>query len=359
MASGVEGLVDEIRALGVSADLDRNAPPRGSLPLSHPPMPPSPQGRVLRSTGAWYTVAPDGAALDTVQARLRGRMRQEAERHTNPVAVGDRVRLGYEDDGTATIEEVLPRRNALSRRAAGRRAGIEQTIAANLDAAWVVQSVAMPRINPGLVDRFLVTCARDEVPAGIVLTKLDLLADTDSGASAVETEWFVDLYTGLGYPVVPLSAIDDEGVDDLLDLLVGQTSLFTGASGVGKTSLLLALAPDLDLRTGEVSERTRKGKHTTTFATMHPLPHAGTFVVDTPGIREFGVTSLEPHDLGHYFPEFEPLLPDCRFAPCTHDHEPGCAVKGALDTGEVALSRYQSYLSILEGLRDESADVGR
>lgn len=316
-------------------------------------------GRVLRSTGAWYTVAPDAAPHEPLQARLRGRLRQDAGRRTNPVAVGDRVRIGHEDDGTATIEEVVPRRNALSRRAAGRRAGVEQIIAANLDGAWVVQSVAMPRINPGLVDRFLVTCARDAIPAGIVLTKIDLLGEAGSGASAAETEWFVDLYTDLGYPVVPVAALCGEGVDDVGELLAGRTNLFTGASGVGKTSLLAALAPGLDLRTGEVSERTRKGKHTTTFATMHPLPHDDTFVVDTPGIREFGVTSLEPHDLGHYFPEFEALLPHCRFAPCTHDHEPGCAVKAALDTGGVALSRYQSYLSILEGLRDESADVGR
>ncbi len=315
--------------------------------------------RVLRSTGAWYTVAPDASPGEPMQARIRGKMRLDEKRATNPVAVGDRVRLGREADGTATIEEVLPRRNALSRRAAGRKAGIEQIIAANLDQAWVVQSAAMPRLNPGLVDRFLVTCARDEIPAGIALNKIDLLDDEDSGASLVEIEWFVDLYTSLGYPVVPVSTLEEGGADPLLGVLAGQTSLFTGASGVGKTSLLNAVAPGMNLRVGEVSDRTLKGKHTTTFATMYPLPSAAGFVIDTPGIREFGVTSLEPHDLGHYFPEFEPLLPECRFAPCTHDHEPGCAVKEAVNEEILALSRYQSYLSMLEGLRNEAADVGR
>ncbi len=315
--------------------------------------------RVLRSTGAWYTVAPDAAPDKPMQARIRGKMRLDEKRATNPVAVGDRVRLGREADGTATIEEVLPRDNALSRRAAGRKAGIEQIIAANLDHAWVVQSVAMPRLNPGLVDRFLVTCARDEISAGIALNKIDLLEDEESGASLVEIEWFVDLYTSLGYPVVPVSTLDEGGAEPLSEVLAGRTSLFTGASGVGKTSLLNAVAPGMDLRVGEVSDRTLKGKHTTTFATMYPLPNAAGFVIDTPGIREFGVTSLEPHDLGHYFPEFEPLLPDCRFAPCTHDHEPGCAVKEAVNEEIVALSRYQSYLSMLTGLRDEAADVGR
>lgn len=322
-------------------------------------MPQPDLARVLRSTGAWYTVAPDDSPSEPMQARIRGKMRLDDKRATNPVAVGDHVRLGREADGTATIEEVLPRENALSRRAAGRKAGIEQIIAANLDHAWVVQSVAMPRLNPGLVDRFLVTCARDEIAAGIVLNKIDLLDDEDSGASLVEIEWFIDLYTSLGYPVVPVSTLNDGGAEPLEEVLAGRTSLFTGASGVGKTSLLNAVAPGMDLRVGEVSDRTLKGKHTTTFATMYPLPGAAGFVIDTPGIREFGVTSLEPHDLGHYFPEFEALLPDCRFAPCTHDHEPGCAVKEAVNEELVALSRYQSYLSMLEGLRDEATDVGR
>ncbi len=322
-------------------------------------MPDIDTARVLRSTGSWYTVAPDSDPDEPMQARIRGKMRLDDSRSTNPVAVGDRVRLGREADSTATIEEVLPRHNALSRRAAGRKAGIEQIIAANLDQAWVVQSVAMPRLNPGLVDRFLVTCARDEIPAGIALNKIDLLEDEESGASLVEIEWFVDLYTSLGYAVVPVSTVEEGGVDPLSELLTKRTSLFTGASGVGKTSLLNAVAPGIDERVGEVSDRTLKGKHTTTFATMYPLPAPGGFVIDTPGIREFGVTSLEPHDLGHYFPEFEPLIPGCRFSACTHDHEPGCAVKEALADEVVALSRYQSYLSMLEGLRDEAADVGR
>ncbi len=315
-----------------------------------------PEGRVIASTGAWYAVDVDGAQI---QARIRGRFRQHETGTTNPVAVGDRVRVSMEDDGTGVIEHIAPRVNQFSRRAAGRRVGMEAIIAVNVDFVWVVQSAQMPGLNPGLVDRFLVTAARDEIPAGIIVNKIDLLDDFDDDELPVEAfAWFEDLYTGLGYPVLTTSAETGEGLDALREVLQDRTSAISGQSGVGKSSLLNALAPDLNVRTGAVSDRTRKGKHTTTHASLFPLPFGG-YLVDTPGIREFGVTALEPHDLGHYFVEFVPLLPDCRFPTCTHSHEPGCAVKAAVEDERVSDSRYQSYLSILEGLRLGDADVGR
>ncbi len=313
-------------------------------------------GRVITSTGSWYEV---DVAGERVQARIRGRFRQAEATTTNPIAVGDRVLVSREEDGNGVIEEILPRTTQLSRRAPGRRVGIEAVIAANVDRAWCVQSAQMPGLNPGLVDRFLVTAARDKIPAGIIVNKVDLLDAFDSDEVPVEAfEWFCDLYHGLGYPVVATSAESGHGLDALRAALQDETSVISGASGVGKSSLLNAVAPGLSVRTGEVSARTRKGKHTTTHAALFPLPFGG-YLVDTPGIREFGVTGLEPHDLGHYFVEFTSLLPQCRFPTCTHDHEPDCAVKAAVDDGTVSDSRYQSYLSILEGLRLGDRDTGR
>ncbi len=320
------------------------------------PEQPALTGRVVASTGSWYHVeTPEGR----VQARMRGRFRQGDFGTTNPVAVGDIVELTLGDDGTGAIERILPRTTQLSRRAAGRRVGIEAVIAANVSRAWCVQSVALPGLNPGLVDRFLVTAARDEIPAGVIVNKVDLLDDLDADDEPVRAAgWFVDLYGSLGYPVVEVSARDGRGLDRLRELLRDEVSVVSGPSGVGKSSLLNALAPELSLRTGAVSTSTGKGKHTTTNAALYPLSFGG-YLVDTPGIREFGVTGLEPHDLGHYFAEFVPLLPDCRFPTCTHDHEPDCAVKAAVEAGDVSHSRYLSYLSILEGLRAGDRDVGR
>ncbi len=313
-------------------------------------------GRVVASTGSWYEVDFGG---ERVMARIRGRFRQENAVTTNPIAVGDQVEVLVDADGTGTIETILPRQTQFSRRAAGRRVGVEAIIAANVTRAWCVQSVALPPLNPGLVDRFLVTAARDEIPAGIVVNKIDLLdglGDDDEPVRAYR--WFTQLYQSLGYAVIATSTRDGRGLDALREALQDETSVVAGPSGVGKSSLLNALDPGLALRTGDISASTGKGKHTTTHAALHALPGGG-YLVDTPGIREFGVTALEPHDLGHYFAEFVPLLPFCRFPTCTHDHEPGCAVQSAVENGAVDHSRYLSYLSILDGLRKGEKDVGR
>ena len=309
-------------------------------------------GRVVSSSGHWILVALDGAAPDDapVRARLPGRFRLDERAETNPVAVGDRVTVQGVEDGTGTIQVLHPRTNALRRRAAGRRVGAEAVLAANVDRAWIVQSADLPRLNTGLVDRFLVTCEREEIPAGIVVNKTDLLGEDPEGEVAAEVDAFEALYAPLGYPVVRTSTTTGAGLDVWRDALAGRLSVLAGASGVGKSSLLNAAVPGLALRTQAVSARTRKGIHTTTHASLYALPTGG-FVVDTPGVREFGVVDIPLDDLGFYFREFQPFVGDCRFQPCQHDHEPDCAVMNALDEGLITEQRYDSYLSILDSLR--------
>ncbi len=307
------------------------------------------QGLVLRSTGSWYEVRTDDG---TVQARVRGKFRLEDRDVTNPVAVGDRVVMRMDADGTGLITELLPRHNKLSRRAAGRRAGREQVLVANVDAAWCVQAAKLPSFNPGFVDRFLVMAEAYGVPAGIVINKADLIVREDH---AEDIAYWQALYEGLGYPVLLVSAEQDEGIDDFRERLTGKISVVAGPSGVGKSTLLNAVEPDLALRTGAVSGKTKKGRHTTTFAEL--LPVAGGYVADTPGIREYGIWDMEPEELSGYFVEMLPYLDDCKFSPCTHDHEPECAVKEAVENDEIAPERYLSYLNVLASLRDE--DVGR
>jgi ribosome biogenesis GTPase len=321
--------------------------------------PPAPEGVVegvvVRSTGSWYAVEAGDAV---VQARVRGRFRLQAEEvdETNPIAVGDRVLLRMEDDGTGLITEILPRRNQLSRRAAGRRVGKEHVIAANVDAAWCVQSTFQPKFNSGFVDRLLVMAEAYHLAAGLVINKSDLLAGQPRAQEVIA--FWKGLYEGLGYPVLLTSAETGEGVDAFRAALAGRTSVVAGPSGVGKSSLLNAVAPELDLKTAAVSEKTQKGKHTTTFATLYALSGGG-YVVDTPGIREYGIWDMAPAELGGYFVEFRPYVPHCRFPDCTHDHEPGCAVTEAVDAGRITPERYASYLNILASVREGAADVGR
>ena len=310
----------------------------------------------MRSTGSWYTVQPTDSG-EPIQARVRGkfRLQQEEIAETNPLAVGDRVTLRLEDDGTGLITDLHPRHNQLSRRAAGRRVGREQVIAANVDAAWCVQSTFQPKLNSGFVDRFLVMAEAYHLDAGLVINKVDLLVGEPRAQEAIA--FWSDLYESLGYPVLHTSAETGEGLEAFRASLRGKTSVVAGPSGVGKSSLLNAVDPELALRTGVVSEKTQKGRHTTTFATLYPM--ADGFVVDTPGIREYGIWDMEPADLGGYFVEFRPYLGHCRFPDCTHDHEPGCAVGEAVDVGEIAPERYASYLSILASVREGDADTGR
>jgi len=313
-------------------------------------------GVVLRSTGSWYTVATETG--EQVLARVRGRFRLEQEvlDETNPVAAGDRVRLRTEADGTALITEILPRHNQLSRRAAGRRVSREHVIVANVDFAWGVQAAALPTFNPGFLDRLLVMAEAYHIPAGIVINKADLLRDRADLQDAVF--FWRDLYAGLGYPVLLTSALEGDGVGAFRTHLRDKTSVVAGPSGVGKSTLLNTVDPALDLKTGEISQKTRKGTHTTTFATLYPLTDGG-YVADTPGLREFGLAGIAPEELSGYFVEMRPFIGECRYPDCTHDHEPGCAVADAVAEGTISEERFSSYLNILDSLRAGAADAGR
>lgn len=305
----------------------------------------------MRATGSWYDVQ---TADQVVPSRVRGKFRLDQTDTTNPVVVGDRVTVRLEPDDTGLITEIHPRRNKLSRRAAGRRVGLEHILVANIDQAWCIQAVRKPKLNPGFIDRFLVMAEIHEIPAGLILNKIDLLRPQDEDYIG----YWCDLYLDLGYPVLPISAKTGENLDAFAEVLTEQVSVVAGPSGAGKSTLLNTIDPSLNLRTSHVSERTQKGRHTTTAASLHALANGG-FVVDTPGVREFGIVDLEPDELDYYFREFRPYLGNCHFPNCTHDHEPGCAVKEAVEAEAITEDRYVSYLNILFTLHLGDADVGR
>lgn len=302
------------------------------------------EGLVVRSMGQWLDVQ---VGDRVVPSRIRGKFRLEEQDVTNPVAVGDHVTLRLnEDDDTGLITDIHERRNKLSRRAAGHRAEREHVIVANIDRAWGVQAVRLPNINPGFIDRFLVMAEIYEIPAGLVFNKVDLMRTTDRD----HIESLRALYAELGYPVHMTSATEGTGLEGFREALADKINVVTGPSGVGKSTLLNAVEPGLEISTGAVSEKTSKGTHTTTHAALHALSGGG-YVVDTPGIREFGILDLRPDELAFFFVEFLPYLNECRFDDCTHDHEPGCAIKDAVEAGEISERRYESYLNILDSLR--------
>ena len=311
------------------------------------------EGLVIRTTGSWYKVLPDGGGLLPVDCRLRGNYRLRGNKQTNPVAIGDRVLIEMQEDGTGIIHEVLDRRNYIVRRSVNLS---KQThvIAANIDLLCVVATLALPRTSTGFIDRLLVTAEAYHIPACVVFNKCDLLkADAEMRAAHDE---LCDLYRRVGYPVYEVSALTGEGLDTLKGAIAGRTVLFSGHSGVGKSALLNALCPGLDLRTGELSDWSLKGRHTTTFAEIFPIKlstsdsQLSTYLIDTPGIKEFGMVDFNEQELSHFFPEMRAVLHDCRFANCTHRHEPQCAVKEAVDAGCISSERYNNYLNMIAGL---------
>ena len=292
---------------------------------------------VVRATGSWYDVLHDG---ETVRCRIRGRLRLKGVRSTNPVVVGDEVACEADEGGDYVIADILPRRNYVIRRASN-LSKESHIIAANVDQALLMASLRSPETPTEFVDRFLVTCEAYKVPVTILLSKLDL-----QDAEAVAE--FRAVYEGAGYRVLEVSVLEGRGVEEVRELLAGRTTLVSGNSGVGKSTLIQAIDPSLDIRTGEISESHHKGRHTTTFSTMYPLAGGGA-VIDTPGIKGFGLIDIDEAELWHYFPEMMRVAPACRFYNCTHTHEPGCAVTEAVKAGEIAWPRYESYLKI----RDE------
>ena len=317
------------------------------------------QATVVKHTGSHYMLSclPQ---WDLFPAVLRGKIRLKGSNATNPVAVGDIVNYeaevaegqGLESIGLenpAAITSVEPRRNYIIRKSTNlsRQSHI---IAANLDRAFLVVTLDFPQVKLQFLDRLLVTCEVYNVPAVIVLNKCDLYGPEHEDMRAA----FHEIYEGAGYPVVEVSAHTGDGVDELRKMLGGNVSLFSGVSGVGKSSLIKALDPSLDPKVGEISDAHEQGRHTTTFYEMYKVnmdsdsEETSGFIVDTPGLRGFGLVDLKKEEIALYFPEMLRVSDECRFAPCTHTHEPGCAVKEAVENGEISYDRYSSYLGMLD-----------
>lgn len=306
------------------------------------------QGIVIRNTGNSYVVRLEDG--NEVSCKVKGSFRLKGIRTTNPVAVGDSVTVDFVEGGADTyyITKVSPRRNYIIRRASN-LSKESHIIAANIDTAVLVATVVHPTTSTTFIDRFLATAEAYGVTAALVFNKTDLLND----------EWseYLDaityLYRSIGYKVLHCSAACGDGIDTLREYLRGKTALFAGNSGVGKTTLLNVLVPGVDSRTAAISDAHDTGMHTTTFSEMYDLPGGGA-IIDTPGVRGFGTIDMSKEEVSHYFPEMFALSRDCRFANCTHTHEPGCAVLEAVEDSRIAQSRYASYLSILE-----DADQGK
>ncbi len=295
------------------------------------------EGLVMRATGSWYEVLHAGEVL---RCRMRGKLRLRGVRSTNPVVVGDTVHCESGEDGEWVIVDIAPRHNYIIRRASN-LSKESHIIAANIDRAMLVVTLVEPVTATEFIDRFLVTCEAYKVPVTILLAKIDLLRDTPE---AVET--FHRIYEGAGYEVIDISATEGLGVERVKSMLEGKTTLLSGNSGVGKSTLIGAIDPTIDIRTGEISDSFHKGKHTTTFSTMYRV--ADGFIIDTPGVKGFGLIDIDEKELWHYFPEMISRAGECRFFNCTHTHEPHCAVIEAVKHEEIAFSRYESYLKILD-----------
>lgn len=314
------------------------------------------QATVVKHTGSHYLLSllPQ---WDLFPAVLRGKIRLKGSTATNPVAVGDIVNFeadvpdGIDEqelsayvtlENAAVITSVESRRNYIIRKSTNlsRQSHI---IASNLDRAFIIATIDFPEIKLPFLDRILVTCEVYNVPVTIVLNKVDLYRESH----AEMLEAFHEIYEGAGYPVMEVSALTGEGIDALREACKGHVSLFSGVSGVGKSSLIKALDPSLEPRVGEISDVHLQGKHTTTFYEMYSLSSGG-FIVDTPGLRGFGLVDLKKEEIALYFPEMLKAAADCRFTPCTHTHEPGCAVKEAVENGEISYERYSSYLGMLD-----------
>lgn len=275
-------------------------------------------------------------------AVIKGKLRLKGFNSTNPIAVGDVVEYDRNEGEMATIRNILPRKNHIIRKSTN-LSRQSHVIASNLDMVFLIVTVEQPEVKLPFVDRFLVTCEAYNVPVTIILNKMDLYSE--QGLQMVEA--FKEIYGHAGYRVIESSAATGLGIDEIREMCKEKVVLFSGQSGVGKSSLISALDPDLNLRVGEISAYHQQGKHTTTFYEMHPISSGG-FVIDTPGIRGFGLVDVSQLELSGYFPEMLRVEDNCRFAPCTHTHEPGCAVKEAVENGEISVERYESYLGMLD-----------
>ena len=298
------------------------------------------KGLVIKNTGSWYVVKTDDGAL--VECKIKGNFRLKGIRSTNPIAVGDRVCIVPNAEGTAFITEIEDRKNYIIRRASN-LSKQSHIIAANVDACMLVVTVNYPETSTTFIDRFLASAEAYRVPVNLVFNKVDLYSEDE----LCYLDGLVNLYTHIGYPCYRISAANGEGVDALKEDLQGKITLFSGHSGVGKSTLINYLLPDQQLKTGEISSVHNKGMHTTTFSEMYPLGENG-YIIDTPGIKGFGTFDMKDEEVGHYFKEIFEFSARCKYGNCTHRHEPGCAVREAVENHYISQSRYNSYLNILE-----------
>ena len=297
------------------------------------------EGRVLKSTGSWFEVElPD---QKTISCRIRGQLRLKGISSTNPVAVGDVVFVQEQTDGSGVITDIKERTNYIIRKSINLS---KQThiLAANIDYAWIVVTPVFPKTSTGFIDRFIAAAESYHIPVGIIFNKSDLFVDH---LSEIQHE-YLDIYETLGYKCIKVSSHSLEGIKELGTLLKGKVNLLTGHSGVGKSSLINTIIPNLNLKVGEISKQHLKGKHTTTFAEMHKVNET-TFIIDTPGIREFVNIDFNLNEVSHYFIEMRALLNNCKFNNCLHENEQQCAIKAAYEAGKIHPDRYYNYLSIL------------
>ncbi|GAB3828868.1 ribosome small subunit-dependent GTPase A [Pontibacter rugosus] len=301
------------------------------------------KGVVVKSTGSWYLVRDEEGKLH--RARLRGKFKNKNLKVSNPLAVGDRVEFDVETTGedTAVIHKIEDRENYIIRQSTHKTA-YSHIIAANLDQALLIVTLVSPRTSFGFIDRFLVTAEAYGIPAVLVFNKTDLY---DEDVMKYQRQ-ISHMYGQIGYASMTASAANQEGIAEINSLLQGKTTLLSGHSGVGKSSLINLLVPDLALKTSEISDFSDKGVHTTTFAEMFEVDE-DTYIIDTPGIKELGIVDIPAAQLSHFFPEMRERMNQCRFNNCTHFNEPGCAVIEAVRKSEISLTRYESYLSMLHG----------
>lgn len=303
---------------------------------------------IYKSTGSWY-IAKDEEGKQ-FNARIKGVLKISGLTSTNPIAVGDIVEMEMENEleNTATITNIYDRKNYIARISPHNK-NQHHIVASNLDQSLLFATIRDPKTSQGFIDRFLVSCESYHLPAVIVFNKADVYRKKEME----KFEEFKSIYDTAGYKVLLTSVVNNVGIDEVKSLLKDKTTLLSGHSGVGKSSLINVIFPELNLRTKEVSDWSGKGMHTTTFAEMFDLPSGGK-VIDTPGLREFGLVDIEKHELSHYFPEMRKRLQDCQFNNCMHINEPGCAIKDALNKGEIHADRYVSYMTILDTMEDKT-----
>ena len=298
------------------------------------------KGLVIKNTGSWYVVKTEDGRQ--IECKIKGNFRLKGIRSTNPIAVGDRVRIVLNPEGTAFITEIEDRKNYIIRRASN-LSKQSHIIAANLDLCMLVVTVNYPETSTIFIDRFLASAEAYRVPVALVFNKTDLYSEDELRY----LDGLMHLYTHIGYPCFRISALNEEGIQEIKEELKEKITLFSGHSGVGKSTLINAILPEANLKTGEISTAHNKGMHTTTFSEMFPVEGDG-YIIDTPGIKGFGTFNMKDEEVGHYFKEIFEFSAHCKYRDCTHRHEPGCAVREAVENHYISESRYTSYLNILE-----------